>query len=84
MDNKGNHIRQRLYSDGTLRTWKWPFSLGENYSGEKVVMTEEAVELSDKRKEELRAIEEKGAKINKKIEEEARRCWAAGVNFLAS
>jgi hypothetical protein len=61
------HIRNQQRSNGLLQTWKWPMSLGEWYYGDKVEYTEVYVTLSEKRKEELLASEERKRIMGERI-----------------
>jgi hypothetical protein len=62
------HIRNQQSSDGTLRTWKWPASLGPNYVGPKVTMTVEHVELTEERRVQLQRVERRTKVADLKIQ----------------
>lgn len=48
------YIRQCLRSDGRLQQWKWPKSLGQNYTGPGIEYSEQYVKLSDLKAEKLK------------------------------
>lgn len=61
------HIRTQLNSDGTVSIWKWPYRLGDNYTGPEVIYERKPRHLSEARVEELRASEERREEMDKRI-----------------
>lgn len=82
MNKEACHIRHQLCSDGTLRIWKWPMQYGEDYFGKEVIMTEEKVVLSDGRRSELLAKEERVRAMDHEVQTKAMMCWEVGAPFL--
>lgn len=76
------HIRQQLCSDGTLRTWRWPMSLGEEYFGPRVAMTETKVKLTGERVEELLAKEFRVEVAHKEILRKSNICKETGLTLV--
>jgi hypothetical protein len=76
------HVRNQVYSDGTMRTWKWPMALGEGYFGEKVVCTVSYIDLTESRRQDLIAAESRRKSMDESILAAAKLCWWANTPHL--
>lgn len=76
------HVRTQLCSDGTLRMWRWPMRLGEEYYGKEVEMTETKVKLSEESREYLLAKEERVKRADEEIQRKRFMCKETGLNVI--
>ena len=79
---EAHHVRTQVCSNGTVRAWSWPMSLGEGYFGPKVVMTETKVKLKAERVTDLQNKERRTKETDAEIRRRCEVCWSLGVPYL--